>query len=149
MRRADNGHQGAPGGLRLKFEPPRAARFWTQKFDCTVSHYFTVQYGGERADRVRHQVFCGRKPRQENLNSQSRNPDGRSFFYSLTNCQQLRQDPRWAQDARNNGWLQRWRNITQSTRVMDLSDGSPWSRDNFLFPPPLQIREGLTIPTSQ
>ena len=72
---------------------------------------------------------------------------GRSFFHSRTSCQQLRRDPRWAQDARNNGWSQRWRDATQSARVTDSSDGPPSSRDDFFFPSPLQIREGLTIPT--
>ena len=62
-----------------------------------------------------------------------------------TSCQQLRQVPRWAQDARNNRWPQRWRDATQSGRLTNSSHGSPWSRDNFFFLPPLQIREDLTI----
>ena len=46
-----------------------------------------------------------------------------------------------------NGRNADWRDATQSAHVTDSSDGPPLSRDDFFFPSPLQIREGLTIPT--
>ena len=130
MRKTDDGHQGAPGGLRLKFEPPRAARFLDP--NSTVQCHI-VQYNAEAsARRARHRVFRGRKPWQENLNSQFGNPDG-ALFLPLSD--KLPERP------------SRWRDATQSGRLTNSSDGSPWSRDNFFFPSPLQIREGLTIPS--
>ena len=44
-------------------------------------------------------------------------------------------------DGRNAGATQ------HNWHASHLSDGSPSSRDNFFFPTPLQIQEGLTIPT--
>ena len=64
----------------------------------------------------------------------------------------IRWDPRWAQDARSNGRPQSWRNATQSERLADSSDGSPWSRGDFLFPPsPADPRRSRnpTIPKCQ
>ena len=73
MRRANNRHQGAPWGLRLKFEPPRAARFRTK--NLIVQYHIILQYNMEAsARRVRHQVFRGRKLQQENFKFQFRIP---------------------------------------------------------------------------
>ena len=58
MRKTDDGHQGAPGGLRLKFEPPRAARFLDP--NSTVQ-YHIVQYNAESSARhAWHRGFSGK-----------------------------------------------------------------------------------------
>ena len=125
-----------PGGLRLKFET-HAQPFLGPKFGCKILH-FTVQYRSERAACAA-SGFSRAKTLAENFNCQFGNPDGALIlpFSDKLHSQQPLQDPLWAQGVRNNGRPQCWRDTTQSERLADLSDGSPWSQGDFLFPSPL------------